>query len=125
MKNTNSALQCVEHICKHYKLRTLNIPVDENTPGIIDTLKSLDFSACDIHTDTIGLIDCPPPVIIETVSRFMVVIKTNSVGVTVMDPIDGNIHRIAYHDLIREWTGKVILIEPPQKKKSFFERLLG
>ncbi|MEJ0031976.1 MAG: cysteine peptidase family C39 domain-containing protein [Bacteroidota bacterium] len=125
MRNTNSAIQCVQHVCKHYKLRTTDIPVDENIHGIIDALKSFDFYACDVRTDTIGLIDCPTPAIIETVSRFMVVIKSNSIGVTVMDPIDGNIHRIAYHDLIREWTGAMILIEPPRKKHGFFERVFG
>ena len=126
MKNTNTALICIEHVCKHYKLRTAYPPVDENIHGIIDALKSLDFHACDVRTDTIGLIDCPTPAIIETVSRFMAVIKTNSIGITVMDPIDGNIHRIAYHDLIREWTGAVILIEPPAtRERSFFQKLFG
>lgn len=122
MKNPNSALSCVEHVCKHYKLRTTHTPVDENVHGIIDALKESAFYACDIRTDTIGLIDCPTPSIIQTVTRFMVVIKSNSIGVTVMDPIDGNIHRITFYDLIKVWTGLVILIEPPQKKKSFFER---
>jgi ABC-type bacteriocin/lantibiotic exporter with double-glycine peptidase domain len=125
MRNPNSALQCVEHICKYYKLRPAAIPVDESIHGIIDALKTFGFHACDVHTDTIGLVDCPTPTIIETVSRFMVLIKSNSIGVTVMDPVDGNVHRIAYHDLIREWTGTVILIEPPQRKKSFLEMLFN
>src|ERR1044071_5418659 len=99
MRNTNSALQCVQHVCKHYQLRTTDIPIDENIHSIIDTLTSFDFYACDVRTDTIGLIDCPLPAIIETVSRFVVVIKSTSIGVTVMDPMDGNIHRITYHDL--------------------------
>ena|ERR1044071_3580586 len=125
MRNTNSALTCVDHVCKHYKLRTSSTPVDENVHGIIDALKNINCYACDVHTDTIGLIDCPTPAIIQTTTRFMVVIKSNSIGVTVLDPIDGNIHRIAFHDLIREWTGLVILIEPPQKKKRFWEKIFG
>jgi ABC-type bacteriocin/lantibiotic exporter with double-glycine peptidase domain len=125
MKNPNSAFTCVDHVCKHYKLRTPHTPVEENIHGIIDAFNSLDFRACELRTDTIGLIDCPTPVIIHTVTRFMVVIKSNSIGVTVMDPIDGNIHRIAYYDLIKIWTGLLILIEPPQKKKSFLERLFS
>ena len=123
MKNPNSAFTCVEHICRHYKIRTTHTPVDENITGIIDALKVFDCYACDVCTDTIGLIDCPTPAIIQTVERFMVIIKSNSIGVTVMDPIDGNIHRIAFHDLIRMWTGVVVLVEPPGKKKSFFERI--
>jgi ABC-type bacteriocin/lantibiotic exporter with double-glycine peptidase domain len=126
MKKTNSALACVEHVCNHYKLRTSYTPVDESVHGIIDALKAIDFYACDVSTDTIGLIDCPTPAIIQTTTRFMVIIKSNSVGVTVMDPIDGNIHRIAFHDLIRLWTGVVILVEPPAKKKgSILQRLFG
>lgn len=125
MKNPNSALSCVEHVCKHYKLRTSHIPVDENVAGIIDALQSLQFYACDLRTDTIGLMDCPTPSIIQTVTRYMVVIKSNSIGITVMDPIDGNIHRIAFYDLIKIWTGLVILVEPPPKKKSFLDRLFG
>jgi ABC-type bacteriocin/lantibiotic exporter with double-glycine peptidase domain len=125
MKNPNSAFTCVEHVCKHFKVRASHAPIDENVHGIIDALRSLGFYACDLRTDTIGLIDCSTPAVIQTTTRYMVVIKSNSIGVTVMDPIDGNIHRIAFQDLVKIWTGLVILIEPPQRKRSFFEKLFS
>jgi len=125
MTSTNSAAACVDYVCKHYKVRTSNASFNNNMNALIDALRDKDFYACDLRTDIVGLIDCPLPAIIQTTTQFMVVIKSNSVGVTVMDPTDGNIHRIAYHDLIKIWTGVVIVIEPPpaKNKHSFFARL--
>jgi ABC-type bacteriocin/lantibiotic exporter with double-glycine peptidase domain len=104
---------CV-NICKHH----------HTADDIIEALKNNGYYACDIHTNTRGLSDCPKPAIIQTTKGFMVAVKSNTASVVFMDPKDDSIHRLALHDFIKIWTGLVVVIEPrPTRSKSFLEKL--
>lgn len=122
---TNGATTCVEYVCKYYKVRTSSTQVSNSINAIVDALKFDDFFACEIRTHRQGLIDCPKPAIVQTTSGFVVVVKSNTAGVTVIDPSDGALHRIAFPDFVKLWTGIVVVIEPPPRQLSFFEKIFG
>jgi len=121
--NTSSAAHCIRTVAKHYGIRAGNIPYAHNADGIIQILKSLDFYACDLHTNTRGLIDCPKPAIVQTITDFVTLLDANKISVKIMYG-DHEVHRIPFLDFVKIWTGLVILIEPPPTRKwSFLKRI--
>jgi len=123
---TNDATTCVDYVCKYHKVPSSPTQVPNNIQDIIDRLKCHDFFACDIRTNSKGLMDCPKPLIIQTTTGFVVVVKSNAAGVTIIDPTDSALRHIAFPEFVKLWTGLVIVIEPPPTvKKSLLERIFG
>jgi ABC-type bacteriocin/lantibiotic exporter with double-glycine peptidase domain len=123
--NIQTAAECIRTVSKHYGIRAGNIPFACDTDGIIQVLKSLDFYACDLHTNTRGLVDCPKPAIVQTVTGFITLLDANKISVKIIYG-DHEIHRIAFMDFVKVWTGVVIVIEPPPTRKwSFFGRFFN
>jgi hypothetical protein len=119
--NTNSSADCIRTVCKHYSIRAGNIPASFDVEGIIEILNSLDFYACDLHTNMKGLRDCPKPAIVQTTTGFMTVVDANKVSIKIT--YNSETHRLAYLDFIKIWTGVVIAIEPPPSRRwAFFEK---
>jgi len=129
--NINTAAECIRTVSNHYGIRSTltgsqaNTSLAHDTDGIIQILKSLDFYACELHTNTRGLVDCPKPAIVQTITGYMTLLEANKVGVKIMYG-DNEIHRIALLDFVKVWTGLVIVIEPPPTRKwSFFGRFFN
>ena len=130
MNQNNFAAECVRFICQHYKVKpndiNTGIAVDisqvYSASGIVKLLKEIGFFACELRTNTRGLVDSPKPVIVQTTAHFLVVVDASAAGVTIMEPSEKRNHRVAFPDFVKAWTGAVIVIEPPQKTLSFFEK---
>jgi ABC-type bacteriocin/lantibiotic exporter with double-glycine peptidase domain len=123
--NIHSAAECIRTVSRHYGISAVNIPSATNPDGIIQVLKSLDFYACDLHTNMRGLVDCPKPAIVQTITGFMTLLDANKINVKIIYG-DNEVHRIAFMDFIKVWTGLVIVIEPPPTRKwSFFGRFFN
>lgn len=116
--NEQSAAECIRMVCRHHGIRAGNIPSSYDFNGIIEVLKSLDFFACDLHTNMRGLCDCPKPAIVQTTTGFMTVVDANKSSVKIT--YNNEVHRIAFMDFIRIWTGLVIVIEPPPTRRWAF-----
>lgn len=96
-----------------------------DTQGVIEILKQFDFYATDLHMSMRSLADCPKPVIVQTITGYMTVIDASMIGVKIIYG-DNEIHRIAFMDFMKVWTGLVITIEPPPRKKwRFFGRMFN
>lgn len=120
--NVHSGAECIRSVCKHHNIRIGNIPSAYDIDGIIEILKQFDFNASDLHMGMRDLTDCPKPVIVQTVTGFMTILDANRFSIKITYG-ENEIHRIAFLDFIKIWTGVVIMIEPPPKRKwSFFGR---
>jgi ABC-type bacteriocin/lantibiotic exporter with double-glycine peptidase domain len=106
------SISCVRYICKHHRVPLQNIPA---ALTVVEALKTCGFFACEINTSMKGLTECPMPVIVQTVQRYVIITKANKFYVTSFDPGDNKIHRIAFLDFIKMWTGLVVVIEPPPR----------
>jgi ABC-type bacteriocin/lantibiotic exporter with double-glycine peptidase domain len=84
----------------------------DNVNDIIDALTKRGFYAGEIRADINGLADCPKPAIIQTTTKFLVVVQSDRTSVTIVE--NQVKYRIAYLDFIKMWTGIVIIIEPIQ-----------
>lgn len=112
-------------VCKHHGVSAGNIPYAADTDGIIEILKTFDFYATDLHMSMRGLADCPKPVIVQTITGFMTILDANKISVKITYG-ENEVHRIAFMDFIKIWTGVVIVIEPPPTRKwNFFRNMFG
>ena len=122
--NIHSAADCIRTICRHHGVHIGNFPTAHDVDGIIQILKTFDFYAADLHMDMRSLADCPKPVIVQTITGFMTILDANKVSVKIT--YGDEVHRIAFMDFVKIWTGVVIVIEPPPKRKwIFFKKMFG
>ena len=128
MRSTNnieSAGECIRTICKHHRIKAGNIPLVSDIDGIIEILKQFDFYATDLHMSMQGLADCPKPAIVQTTTGFMTILEASKISVKITYG-ENEVHRIAFMDFIKIWTGAVIVIEPPpQRRWSFFNKMFN
>ena len=116
-----SAGECIRIICKHHGIKAGNIPSTYDIDGIIEILKQFDFYATDLHVSMQGLADCPKPAIVQTTTGFMTILEASKISVKITYG-ENEVHRIAFMDFIKIWTGAVIVIEPPPQRKWSFLR---
>lgn len=122
--NTQSAGECIRMICRHYNVHAGNIPSACDINSIIEVLRTLDFHSAELHLSMRGLADCPKPVIVQTITGFMTVLDANKISVKITYG-NSEIHRIAFMDFVKVWTGAVIVIEPPPARKWSFFRMFN
>jgi ATP-binding cassette, subfamily C, bacteriocin exporter len=105
-----------------------------NVLGLIEASAKMGFLAKGVRGEWDSLFKIPTPAIAHLIVRdvlthYVVVINTTNKFIKIMDPIDGNIHKIPHAQFKKEWTGVLILIAPGEKfsmkndKASLYVRL--
>jgi ATP-binding cassette, subfamily C, bacteriocin exporter len=90
-----------------------------NILGLIEAAEKLGMSAKGVKGNFQSLFSVPVPaiahiVVKEVLHHFVVIYKVTSKYVRVMDPMDGQLHRIPHDEFRKQWTGVLVLIAPNQ-----------
>lgn len=123
---TDCGAACLSSIASHYQL---NIPVSRirqiagtdkkgtNALGMIEAAEKLGFSAKGVRGDISAIPEIPVPtiahvIIKEVLHHYVVIYKTSSEQVKVMDPAHGRLENYSTQEFEKIWSGVLILLTP-------------
>lgn len=94
-----------------------------NILGIIEAAERLGFQAKGVKGSIESLFKIPLPAIAHIIKKndihhFVVIYKVSKKFVFVMDPIDGEIHKILFIEFEKEWSGVLVLLIPDDGFKT-------
>ncbi len=126
---TDCGAACLASIAAFYKVR---LPISRirqyactdkkgtNILGLIEAADKMGFLAKGVKGDWESIFKIPKPAIAhiikrKTLSHFVVIVKVTERYIKIMDPGDGNIHKVPHAEFKEEWTGVLVLIAPGEK----------
>lgn len=126
---TDCGAACLASVAAHYNL---SFPVARlrqfagtdkkgtNVLGLVEAAGKIGFLARGVRGDWESLFKIPKPaiahvIIKEVLHHYVVIVKTTDKFIEIMDPADGNIHRLEHDKFKKEWTGVLVLITPGEK----------
>lgn len=126
---TDCGAACLASIAAFYKVR---LPISRirqyactdkkgtNILGLIEAADKMGFLAKGVRGDWESIFKIPKPAIAhiikrKTLSHFVVIVKVTERYLKIMDPGDGNIHKVPHAEFKEEWTGVLVLITPGEK----------
>ena len=126
---TDCGAACLASIAAYYKL---SLPVSRirqlagtdkkgtNVLGLIEASGEMGFLAKGVRGDWESLFKIPKPAIAhiivkEVLHHYVVLTKTTDKYIEIMDPADGNIHKVPHEEFKKQWTGVLVLIAPGEK----------
>lgn len=127
--NTDCAAACVASVCAHYGLRLPLLRIREacgtgpdgtSLQGIIDACGKLGMDAAGLRAREKNITDLQEavkPVILHLKKKngwlhYVVLYALDDSTATVMDPEDGEIHRMKPAELEEEWSGFIVALAP-------------
>jgi ATP-binding cassette, subfamily C, bacteriocin exporter len=126
---TDCGAACLASVAAHYKM---TLPVARirqyagtdkkgtNVLGLIEAAAKMGFLAKGVRGDWDSLFKIPKPaiahvIINEILYHYVVLTNTSDKFIEIMDPADGDIHKLKHEDFKKIWTGVLILIAPGEK----------
>jgi ATP-binding cassette subfamily B protein len=133
---TDCGAACLASIASFYKV---NMPLSRirqyactdkkgtNILGLIEAASRIGFTAKGVRGDWDSLFKVPLPAIAHIVvkgilTHYVVLIKASKSFIKVMDPADGEFHKISHDDFKKQWTGVLVLIAPGERFRIRDER---
>ena len=106
-----------------------------NVLGLIEAAEQIGFTARGVRADWDSLFRIPVPAIAHVVvkgilTHYVVILKATKKYIKIMDPGDGEIHKLAHDEFKEQWTGVLVLIAPGERfrirdeKEKLWTRLL-
>ena len=91
-----------------------------NVLGLVEAAGKMGFLAKGVRGEWDSLFKIPKPAIAhvivkEVLQHYVVLIKTTGKYIEIMDPADGDLHKIPHEEFKKEWTGVLVLIAPGEK----------
>jgi ABC-type bacteriocin transporter len=126
---TDCGAACLASVAAHYDL---SLPVARirqfagtdkkgtNILGLVEAAGKMGFLAKGVRGDWDSLFKIPKPAIAhvivkEVLHHYVVLVKTTDKYIEIMDPRDGDFHKIEHDEFKKEWTGVLVLIAPGEK----------
>jgi ABC-type bacteriocin/lantibiotic exporter with double-glycine peptidase domain len=126
---TDCGAACLASIAAHYHV---DMPVARirqfagtdkkgtNVLGLIEAAGKLGFLAKGVRGEWDSLFKIPKPAIAHIIVKgilqhYVVIIKTTDKYIEIMDPGDGNLHKVPHEEFKKQWTGVLVLIAPGEK----------
>lgn len=126
---TDCGAACLASIAANYRLR---LPVSRirqyastdkrgtNVLGLIEAAEKMGLQAKGAKGSWDSLAKIPLPAIAhiivkKTLQHYIVIYKVGRKNVTIMDPADGQMHKIKIVDFCNEWTGVIVLLLPGEQ----------
>jgi ATP-binding cassette, subfamily C, bacteriocin exporter len=133
---TDCGAACLASVAAYYKM---SLPVARirqmagtdkkgtNILGLVEASAKLGFIAKGVRGEWDSLFKIPKPAIAHVIVKkilhhFVVILKTTDKYIEVMDPADGDIHKIPHDKFRSEWTGVLVLITPGERFVSKNEK---
>jgi len=125
---TDCGAACLVSVAAHYRLHLAVSRIRQyagtdkqgtNVLGMIEAAEQLGFQAKGAKGPVESLSKIPLPAIAHVVVKnglhhFVVIYKVSSNHITIMDPSDGQLHKKAIKDFVKEWSGVIILLLPEE-----------
>jgi ABC-type bacteriocin transporter len=126
---TDCGAACLASVAAHYKLA---LPVARirqlagtdkkgtNVLGLVEAAGKMGFLAKGVRGEWDSIFKIPKPAIAhvivkEVLHHYVVLIRTTDKFIEIMDPGDGNLHRVPHEEFRKQWTGVLVLIAPGEK----------
>lgn len=126
---TDCGAACLASVAAHYNM---SIPVARirqfagtdkkgtNVLGLIEAAGRMGFLAKGVRGEWDSLFKIPKPAIAHVVVKkvrhhYVVVLKATDKYIEIMDPGDGEIHKVPPNEFRDEWTGVLVILTPGQK----------
>jgi len=98
-----------------------------NVLGLIEACDKMGLLAKGVKGEWDSLFKIPKPAIAhlivrESFTHYVVILKTTPTYIEIMDPLDGDIHKIEHEKFRKEWTGVLILIAPGERFRAGREK---
>jgi len=123
---TDCGAACLASVAAHYKL---NMPIAKirqlagtdkkgtNVLGMIEAAQKMGFHAKGVRGEWDSLFKIPMPTIAhiivnEKLEHYVVLIRATKDSIEVMDPGDGEFHKIPHEDFRKSWTGVLVILIP-------------
>jgi ATP-binding cassette, subfamily C, bacteriocin exporter len=133
---TDCGAACLSSIAAYYKL---HIPVSRirqiagtdkkgtNILGMVEAAKKMGFMAKGVRGEWESLFKIPKPsiahvVVNKVLHHFVVIVATDSKHISIMDPADGNIHKLSHNEFKEKWTGVLVILMPGEEFKPANEK---
>ncbi len=128
---TDCGAACLASIASHYKV---DMPLSRirqyactdkkgtNILGLIEAAGKIGFSAKGVRGDWGSIFKIPVPAIAHVIvnevhTHYVVIVKSTPKYIKVMDPADGDLHKVTHDDFKKQWTGVLVLIAPGERFK--------
>ena len=126
---TDCGAACLASVAAWYKL---TLPVARirqmagtdkkgtNILGLLEAAEKMGFIARGVRGEWDSIFKIPKPAIAHIVVRealhhFVVLSDTNDKYIEIMDPADGEFHRISHDEFRKQWTGVLVILAPGEK----------
>lgn len=91
-----------------------------NVLGLVEAAGKMGFLAKGVRGEWDSLFKIPKPAIAhvivkEVLQHYVVLIKTTEKYIEIMDPADGDLHKVPHEEFKKQWTGVLVLIAPGEK----------
>ncbi|HYG40326.1 MAG TPA: peptidase domain-containing ABC transporter [Cytophagales bacterium] len=134
---TDCGAACIASIAAHYNYKLPIARIRQyastdkkgtNVLGMIEAANKIGFTAKGVKGIFESLFKIPVPAIAHVIVKdvlhhFVVIYKVTSKYIEVMDPADGNMHRIGHEEFKKQWTGVLILLAPNLEFKTGNEKV--
>ena len=126
---TDCGAACLASVAAYYRL---TLPVARirqlagtdkkgtNILGLVEAATKMGFLAKGVRGDWESLFKIPKPAIAHVVVRevlhhYVVLLGANKKYIEIMDPADGEIHKLDHDEFRKQWTGVLVLLTPGEK----------
>jgi ABC-type bacteriocin transporter len=126
---TDCGAACLASVAAYYKVR---LPVSRirqlagtdkkgtNVLGVVEAAGKMGFLAKGVKGDWDSLFKIPKPAIAHVIvdgklAHYVVIYKAWEKHIEIMDPGDGEIHKVGHEKFRKEWSGVLVLIAPGEK----------
>ena len=134
---TDCGAACLVSVVAHYHLEVPIARVRQyagtdrkgtNILGLLEAAKKLGFNARGVRGDMDCLTKIPKPAIVhflvnKQLHHFVVLYKATKKHFIIMDPADGQMHRLSHENFKKQWTGVLVLLVPDERFETGNEKI--
>ncbi len=126
---TDCGAACLASVAAHYNLK---LPVARirqlagtdkkgtNVLGVVEAAEKMGLIAKGVRGEWQSLFKIPKPCIAHVIVKdrlqhYVVLLNATEKYIEIMDPADGEIHKVPHEEFKKQWTGVLVLIAPGEK----------
>jgi len=126
---TDCGAACLASVASYYKLKMPVARIRQfagtdkkgtNVLGLVEAAAKMGLLAKGVRGEWDSLFKIPKPAIAhvivkEVLHHYVVLMKATEKYIEIMDPADGELHKVPHDEFKKQWTGVLILIAPGEK----------